>query len=131
MYVCLWGSEQADVIRLALGCVDPSKAEVSGDGCPAVGNGTGGGKQQQQREQQREQRRDGQCLALSNTADNESLQGLVRSEGWLWLGTFGLPPVPPGQLEEEVRYDRGWGQEVIWGGARGILICCGPWSFHH
>ena len=41
-----------------------------------------------------------QFLALGNTEDNESVQGLVRSDGCTWLGTFSLPPAPEGQEEE-------------------------------
>ena len=109
------------MIAQALSCVDPSKAGVAGKcaAAPAaVGNGVDGGRQQQEKEeqqqqqeqqqqeqqqQQRERQREKQCLALSNTDDNESLQGLVRCGGWLWLGTFGLPSVPPGEVDSEVR----------------------------
>lgn len=42
----------------------------------------------------------GQFLALGNTEDNDSVQGLVRSDGCTWLGTFSLPPAPEGQEEE-------------------------------
>ncbi|CAM9433042.1 unnamed protein product [Scytosiphon promiscuus] len=43
-----------------------------------------------------------ELFALSNTDDNDSLQGLVCSGGSLWIGKFGLPPTPPGQDESEV-----------------------------
>ncbi|CAM9301654.1 unnamed protein product, partial [Ectocarpus sp. 6 AP-2014] len=41
-------------------------------------------------------------FALSNTEDNESLQGLVRSRGSLWIGKFGLPSPPAGEDESEL-----------------------------
>ena len=106
-WICAW-SEQANVIAQALSCVDPSKADVAGEcaAASAVGNGVSG-DEQQQRDKQRERQREKQCLVLSNTNDNETLQGLVRSDGWLWLGTFGLPPLPPGEVDPEVRGGRG------------------------
>ena len=83
---------QADVIGQALGCVDPCEKESTPDAREVTANGASregeGGAQE--------------CLALGNTENNESIQGLVRSAGCLWLGVFGLPPVPSGE-DEEVR----------------------------
>lgn len=81
------------MIGQALGCVDPSKAEAAEEN-GTVGNGVAGAGKQRGHEQ---------YFALCNTDDNESVRGLVGSGGCSWLGTFGLPPVPPGEDVEEVR----------------------------
>lgn len=61
-------------------------------------------KQTQPRRQQDDGQRE--FFALSNTKDNYSLQGLVRSGGYLWIGKFGLPPAPPGEDEAGVRKEK-------------------------
>lgn len=43
-----------------------------------------------------------ELFALSNTEDNDSIQGLVRSGGYVWIGRFRLPPAQPGEDESEV-----------------------------
>lgn len=58
-----------------------------------------------------------QFLALGNTEDNDSVQGLVRSDGCTWLGTFSLPPAPEGQEEEVCAMPQG-------------VECLGPTSCH-
>lgn len=66
-------------------------------------NGSNEKEPSQQQQQQGKSREE--LFALSNTDDNDSLQGLVRSGGCVWIGKFGLPPMPPGKDESEVRGD--------------------------
>lgn len=80
------------MIGQALGCPDPFEAEDTLGTGEVAENGT----------PREGEIRDQECLALSNTDNNESVQGLVRSAGCLWLGVFSLPPVPSGEEEEEV-----------------------------
>lgn len=107
---------QADVIGQALGCVPPSTVRSFEENGTAVGNGSASPKHRQQ----------ASCLALYNTDDNVSVQGLVRSGDCLWLGTFGLPQLlgqeedeeeDNEQEEEEVR-GRGGG-----GGGKRSVVC--------
>lgn len=112
-------SIKVDSMRQALGSVSDSRSpamgpigtaendeeEESDKNTDATANGDGGGgaaaangKRKQQPRQAREE-----VFALSNTEDNESLQGLVRSRGSLWIGKFGLPSPPTGEDESEVR----------------------------
>lgn len=82
---------QADVIGQALGCPNPFEVEDT----PSVGEVTENGTPREGEVRE-------ECLALSNTDNNESVQGLVQSAGCLWLGVFSLPPVPSGEEEGEV-----------------------------
>lgn len=79
------------MIGQALGCPNPLEEEDT----PSVGEVTDNGTSREGEVRE-------ECLALSNTDNNESVQGLVRRAGCLWLGVFSLPPVPSGEEEEEV-----------------------------
>ena len=83
-------------------------ADANGStGNDSDGSGVGGasaanGKLQHPPRQGQEEQNQ-QVFALSNTEDNDSIQGLVRSGCYLWIGRFCLPPAQPGEDEAEVR----------------------------
>lgn len=104
--------------RTAVTDSEQSEAAANGDSADANGStgnagggGSGGGTaeansnpQQQQQQQPRQGKHvPEELFALSNTEDNESIQGLVRSGGCLWIGRFRLPPARPGEDKSEVR----------------------------
>ncbi|CAM9243156.1 unnamed protein product [Ectocarpus sp. 4 AP-2014] len=108
---------QVDSMRRALVSVADSRSmgpadtaendaeEESDNNTDATANGGGGGAAAAangKRKQQRPHQAREEVFALSNTEDNESLQGLVRSRGSLWIGKFGLPSPPAGEDESEV-----------------------------
>lgn len=80
----------------AHGATGADDAGSGGDGGTAAANGKIQDPPRQEDESQ-------EVFALSNTEDNDSIQGLVRSGGYLWIGNFRLPPAQPGEDESEVR----------------------------
>lgn len=102
----------ADSRSPAMGPADTAEndeEEESDNNTDATANGGGGGAAAAangKRKQQRPHQAREEVFALSNTEDNESLQGLVRSRGSLWIGKFGLPSPPAGEDESEVRERR-------------------------
>ncbi|CAB1096781.1 unnamed protein product [Ectocarpus sp. CCAP 1310/34] len=98
----------ADSRSPATGPADPAENDEEEEGdnnTDATANGGGGGAAAAangKRKQQRPHQAREDLFALSNTEDNESLQGLVRSRGSLWIGKFGLPPTPAGEDESKL-----------------------------
>ncbi|CAM9627463.1 unnamed protein product [Ectocarpus sp. 12 AP-2014] len=99
----------ADSRSPAMGSADTGEndeEEESDNNTDANANGGGGGggaaAANGKRKQQRPHLAREEVFALSNTEDNESLQGLVRSRGSLWIGKFGLPSPPAGEDESEL-----------------------------
>ncbi|CAN0023129.1 unnamed protein product, partial [Ectocarpus sp. 8 AP-2014] len=109
---------QVDSMRHALGSVadfrspamgpadtaENDEEEESDNNTDTTASGGGGGAATAngKRKQQRPHQAREEVFALSNTEDNESLQGLVRSRGSLWIGKFGLPSPPAGEDESEL-----------------------------
>eukprot|EP00903_Cladosiphon_okamuranus_P012861 g12014.t1 len=75
-----------------------STGNGSGNGGAAAGAAANGKHQYPPRLEEKTQ----ELFALSNTEDNDSIQGLVRSGGYLWIGRFRLPPAQPGEDESEM-----------------------------
>eukprot|EP00752_Nemacystus_decipiens_P007799 g6965.t1 len=97
---------------------DSSGGDGSGGG--GAGAAAANGKPKEP-PRQRPEEQNKEIFALSNTEDNDSIQGLVRSGGCLWIGRFGLPPVQPG--EDELEMVDIWPRSVARlseGGARAI-----------
>lgn len=92
----------------ALGCgagEDSEKDDTAANGSAGKSTGSGtaaanGKPRQPPTPPRNDQHRE--LFALSNTENNDSIQGLVRSGGCLWIGTFRLPPAQPGEDESEV-----------------------------
>lgn len=92
---------QVEVMGQALGCVD-ALAEPEESDSKRTTSPISNGDQSHAKPHQEVQDEQQQCFALCNRDDNESVQGLVRSGGCLWLGTFTLPPIPQGEDEDQV-----------------------------
>lgn len=79
--------------------------EANGRARNDAGGGGGGGAAAANGElhhPRRPEEQNQEVFALSNTEDNDSIQGLVRSGGYSWIGRFRLPPAQPGEDESEV-----------------------------